>query len=60
VRIGAFADFRAHRAQLRCDQPRASYRLLPEAEYLTAWSDGGYPTNVALGTYHGKAWVASE
>ena len=30
-----------------------------EAEYLTAWSDGGYTTNVALeDVTDGKAWVS--
>jgi DMSO/TMAO reductase YedYZ molybdopterin-dependent catalytic subunit len=32
-----------------------------EAEYLTAWSDGGYTTNLALeDVTDGKAWVAYE
>jgi DMSO/TMAO reductase YedYZ molybdopterin-dependent catalytic subunit len=32
-----------------------------EAEYLTAWSDGGYTTNLALeDVTGGKAWVAYE
>jgi DMSO/TMAO reductase YedYZ molybdopterin-dependent catalytic subunit len=32
-----------------------------EAEYLTAWSDGGYTTNLALeDATDGKAWVAYE
>ena len=32
-----------------------------EAEYLTAWSDGGYTTNLALADVtDGKAWVAYE
>ena len=32
-----------------------------EAEYLTAWSDGGYATNLALeDVTDGRAWVAYE
>ena len=32
-----------------------------EAEYLTAWSDGGYTTNLALeDVTDGRAWVAYE
>jgi DMSO/TMAO reductase YedYZ molybdopterin-dependent catalytic subunit len=32
-----------------------------EAEYLTAWSDGGYTTNLALeDVVDGKAWVAYQ
>jgi DMSO/TMAO reductase YedYZ molybdopterin-dependent catalytic subunit len=32
-----------------------------EAEYLTAWADGGYTTNLALeDVVDGKAWVAYE
>ena len=32
-----------------------------EAEYVTAWSDGGYTTNLALeDVTDGKAWVAYE
>ena len=32
-----------------------------EAEYLTAWCDGGYTTNLALeDVVDGKAWVAYE
>jgi DMSO/TMAO reductase YedYZ molybdopterin-dependent catalytic subunit len=32
-----------------------------EAEYLTAWSDGGYTTNLAIeDVIEGKAWVAYE
>ena len=32
-----------------------------EAQYLTAWSDGGYSTNLALeDVTDGKAWVAYE
>ena len=32
-----------------------------EAEYLTAWSDGGYTTNLALeDVTGGKAWIAYE
>ena len=32
-----------------------------EADYLTAWSDGGYTTNLALeDVTEGKAWVAYE
>jgi DMSO/TMAO reductase YedYZ molybdopterin-dependent catalytic subunit len=32
-----------------------------EAEYVTAWSDGGYTTNLALeDVSDGKAWVAYE
>ena len=32
-----------------------------EAEYLTAWSDGGYTTNLALeDVTGGRAWVAYE
>jgi DMSO/TMAO reductase YedYZ molybdopterin-dependent catalytic subunit len=32
-----------------------------EADYLTAWSDGGYTTNLALeDVTDGKAWVAYE
>ncbi len=31
------------------------------AEFLTAWSDGGYTTNLALkDVSHGRAWVAYE
>jgi DMSO/TMAO reductase YedYZ molybdopterin-dependent catalytic subunit len=33
----------------------------PEARYLTAWSDGGYTTNLALDDVTGgRAWVAYE
>ncbi len=36
-------------------------RVAAEAEYLTAWSDGGYTTNLALkDVVNGKAWVAYE
>jgi DMSO/TMAO reductase YedYZ molybdopterin-dependent catalytic subunit len=32
-----------------------------EARYLTAWSDGGYPTNLAIeDVTDGRAWVAYE
>jgi len=36
-------------------------RVDTSAEYLTAWSDGGYTTNLALeDVTDGKAWVAYE
>jgi DMSO/TMAO reductase YedYZ molybdopterin-dependent catalytic subunit len=36
-------------------------RVDTSAEYLTAWSDGGYTTNLALeDATDGKAWVAYE
>ena len=35
--------------------------VLSEAQYLTAWSDGGYTTNLALeDVTDGQAWVAYE
>ena len=36
-------------------------QVVTEAEYLTAWSDGGYTTNLALeDVTGGKAWIAYE
>jgi DMSO/TMAO reductase YedYZ molybdopterin-dependent catalytic subunit len=36
-------------------------RIETSAEYLTAWSDGGYTTNLTLeDVTNGKAWVAYE
>src|SRR3954468_21266441 len=30
------------------------------AEYVTAWCDGGYTTNVPLDDLHGRAWIVYE
>ena len=50
-----------HDLDAACRSTRCSTEVETEAEYLTAWCDGGYTTNLTLEDITGgKAWVAYD